>query len=194
MLCGMNNVNESNFFLVVVFVFLFINSCSDNNISSSDDFDLSNSNNDKVFTERFSGTFWQNNDVPNFQRVLSFDKSSLFKLFHIQFNPTLLLFLARRFNLNYFEEGYDKTIIEISKNEKDLFEIDEIASYTNSSGGIENLDATISFTYTEADNSIRMDVVCDGKNTEPVVFTYTEFEEYQGSSDDCIQVYVIGGC
>ena len=67
MLCGMNNVNESNFFLVVVFVFLFINSCSDNNISSSDDFDLSNSNNDKVFTERFSGTFWQNNDVPNFQ-------------------------------------------------------------------------------------------------------------------------------
>ena len=45
----------------------------------------------------------------------------------------VLLFLARgSFNLNYFEEGYDKTIIEISKNEKDLFEIDEIASYTNS--------------------------------------------------------------
>ena len=44
----------------------------------------------------------------------------------------VLLFLARgSFNLNYFE-GYDKTIIEISKNEKDLFEIDEIASYTNS--------------------------------------------------------------
>ena len=56
------------------------------------------------------------------------------------------------------------------------------------------MDATITFTYTEADNSIRMDVVCDGKNTEPVDFTYTEFEEYQGSSDDCNQVYVIGGC
>ena len=60
MLCCMNNVNESNFFLVVVFVFLFINSCSDNSINSSDDFDLSNcDNNDKVFTERFNGTFWQ---------------------------------------------------------------------------------------------------------------------------------------
>ena len=200
MLCCMNNVNESNFFLVVVFVFLFINSCSDNNISSSDDFDLSNSdNNDKVFTERFSGTFWQNNDVPNFQRVLSFDKSSLFKLLSLtttDVNPKWYCYFWQEgvFNLNYFEEGYDKTIIEISKNEKDLFEIDEIASYTNSDGGIENLDATISFTYTEADNSIRMDVVCDGKNTEPVVFTYTEFEESQGSSDDCIQVYVIGGC
>ena len=67
-----------------------------------------------------------------FKEMLSFDKSSLFKLLSLtttDVNPKWYCYFWQEgvFNLNYFEEGYDKTIIEISKNEKDLFEIDEIA-------------------------------------------------------------------
>ena len=200
MLCGMNNVNESNFFVIVVFLIFLINGCTKDNNSNLNEFDnLNSDNNDKFFIERFSGTFWQNNDIPNFQRILSFDKSSLFKLLSLTTTDKdpkwyCYFWLEGVFNLDSFTEGYDKTIIEISKNERDLFEIDEIASYTNTEGRIVNLDATISFTYIEIDNSIRMDVVCDGMNTEPVVFTYTKSEEDQESSDSCNQVYVIGGC
>ena len=198
-LCGMNNVNESNLFtLFIVIIFLF--GCSVESVDDNSESDGVNSDNsDEFFTNRFSGTFWQNNEVENFQRVLSFQKTSLFELLSLtktDINPKWYCYYWHEgvFNLDYFEEGYDKTIIEISKNERDIFAIDEIASYTNSNGEIENLHATITFKYIESDNSIKMDVVCDGKFTIPVIFTKTEFEKHPKGTGECNQVYVIGGC
>ena len=39
-----------------------------------------------------------------------------------------------------------------------------------------------------------MDVVCDGKDTVPVIFNYTDIEQHPISTSECKQVYVIGGC
>ena len=195
----MDNVNGSNFFFLFIFLFFLI-SCSSDNVDDFNENESLNSDNSEVsFTKRFNGTFWQNSEVENFQRVLSFQRTSLFELLSFtktDLNPKWYCYYWHEgvFNLDYFTEGYDKTIIEISKNESDIFAIDEIASYTNSDGEIENLHATITFKYIEYDNSIKMDVVCDGKDTVPVIFNYTDIEQHPISTSECKQVYVIGGC
>ena len=193
-----------NVLIFGILILTLITSCNKNENNQEDqlseEFDLLDSTADeKVFLDRFNNSFWKNNEIEDVERILSFDSATLFKMFSIrrsENNPKWYCYFWQQgtFQLDFYSEGYETTIFEISKNEKTLLEIDETSSYTNTKGIKEVIYAKISFEFLETDRLIRMDIVCDGKSTEPVIFSNKEDELEGLNSVSCSQVYVIGGC
>ena len=193
-----------NVLICITLIFTLITSCNENENNQEDqlseEFELLNSTADeKVFLDRFYNSYWKNNEIEDVERILSFDSATLFKMFSIrrsENNPKWYCYFWQQgtFQLDFYTEGYETTIFELSKNEKNLLEINETASYTNTKGIKEVISATISFKFLETDRSIRMDIVCDGKSTEPVIFVNKDDELDGLSSVSCSQVYVIGAC
>lgn len=185
-----------------ILILTLITSCNENNQEDqlSEEFDLLNSTPDeKVFLDKFNNSFWKNNEIEDVERILSFDSVNLFKMFSIKRSENYpkwycYFWQEGNFQLDFYSEGYENTIFQISKNEKNLLEINETASYTDTKGIKEVIYSTISFEFLESDRSIRMDIVCDGKSTEPVIYSNKEDELEALSSVSCTQVYIIGGC
>ena len=193
-----------NVLIFGILILTLIISCNKNENNQEDQlsekFDLIDSTADEIFfLDRFNNSFWKNNEIEDVERILSFDSATLFKMYSIrrlENNPKWYCYFWQQgtFQLDFYSEGYETTIFEISKNQKNLLEINETSSYTNTKGIKEVIYATISFEFLETDRLIRLDIVCDGKSTEPVIFSNKENELQGLNSVICSQVYVIGGC
>ena len=193
-----------NVLIFGILILTLIISCNKNENNQEDQlsekFDLIDSTADEFFfLDRFNNSFWKNNEIEDVERILSFDSATLFKMYSIrrsENNPKWYCYFWQQgtFQLDFYSEGYETTIFEISKNQKNLLEINETSSYTNTKGIKEVIYATISFEFLETDRLIRLDIVCDGKSTEPVIFSNKENELQGLNSVICSQVYVIGGC